>query len=89
MSKSKLQELQQGHCILITVLSNTFPYLSGPSHLGRCAPKGTSAMMERDIFQLAELGVCYCHLVATAQECYIERVAYGAQDLPDEKNVIK
>lgn len=37
-----------------SALPNTFPYLSGPSHLGRCGPKGTSAMMDRDIFQLAD-----------------------------------
>lgn len=37
-----------------SVLPNTFPYLGGPSHLGRYGPKGISAMMNRDIFQLAD-----------------------------------
>lgn len=29
-----------------SVLANTFPYVSGPSHVGRCGPKGTSATIE-------------------------------------------
>lgn len=54
-----------------SVLPNTFPYLSGPSHIGRCGPKGTSAMIET-FFSWQTVGSLLLPSSGHMQECYIE-----------------
>lgn len=98
MSKSKLQKLhhltavrKQGHCILITLFCLTPFLISVVLHtLADVVLKGHLQWWTETFFSWQTVGSLLLPPSGHSPGVlYIERVAYGAQDLPDEKNVIK